>query len=353
MKTIFNYSRVIRAILMIIMFVQARSTVIAQEDYMIGADLSFLKQAEDKGVQFKENGIVKPGLQIFKEHGYNWIRLRIFHTPTQLPNNLSYTVSLAKKAKEMGYKFLLDFHYSDTWTDPGKQIIPEAWQGMTHKQLVKAVYEYSRETMKAFREAGAFPDMVQVGNEVTNGIMWPDGKLPENRDNYAELTQAGINGVFAGCDTVNRPKILMQHAIDQIGNINHFRQYFDKLTSHGIEFDYIGLSYYPWWHGSLLDLRKALFFMAKEYKKPMVVVETAYCSEPSEYKKKNGPFPETPEGQKEFVEELNKIVLDIPDHLGAGIFWWEAATGGTARDFFDENGNVQPVITVFDKFTRH
>src|SRR6266849_5564246 len=139
-------------------------------DYAIGADLSFLKLAEDRGKTFKDNGVAKPGLEIFKDHGYNWIRLRLFHTPTELPNNLEYTIALAKAAKKLGFKFLLDYHYSDTWADPGKQFIPKAWANMMHAQLVNAVFDYTRETIAAFRDAGVLPEMVQIGNEITNGM---------------------------------------------------------------------------------------------------------------------------------------------------------------------------------------
>jgi arabinogalactan endo-1,4-beta-galactosidase len=130
---------------------------IEAQEYAIGADLSFLKSAEDRGFSFMENNISKPGLKIFKDHGYNWIRLRLFHTPVELPNSLDYTITLAKKAKEDGFKFLLDYHYSDTWADPGKQFIPKAWTGLSHGEMVKAVYDYTRETIKAFRKAGVLP----------------------------------------------------------------------------------------------------------------------------------------------------------------------------------------------------
>jgi arabinogalactan endo-1,4-beta-galactosidase len=112
-----------------------------------------------------------------------------------------HAIALAKKAKENGFKFLLDYHYSDTWADPGKQYLPKAWTGLSHSRFVKAVFEYTRETIKAFREAGVLPEMVQIGNEVINGMMLPDGKIPANWDNFAELVQAGINGVNAGCDS--------------------------------------------------------------------------------------------------------------------------------------------------------
>jgi arabinogalactan endo-1,4-beta-galactosidase len=337
----------------IIYILSSYPEITSGQEYAIGADLSFLKSAEDRGFGFKENNEIKPGLKIFKHHGYNWIRLRLFHSPADLPNNIEYTIALAKSAKNEGFKFLLDYHYSDTWADPGKQFIPKAWDGMSHKQLTKALFDYSKETIILFREAGVMPDMVQIGNEVVNGMLWPDGKIPENWDNFAELVQAGINGVNAGCDTLNRPKIMIH--IDQGGNKNRTKYFFDKFLSYGIDFDYIGQSYYPWWHGSLLDLRENMIFMAEEYKKPIILVEVAYCSSPTEYIKKPAPFIESPEGQEEFLDAVNKIVLETPGNLGKGIFWWEPATfgGRSTRDFFDETGNVLPVIKVFDKYTLH
>lgn len=135
------------------------------QEFAIGADLSFLKAAEEH-IQFKDNGQAKPGLEIFKDHGYNWIRLRLFHTPTELPNDLDYTIALAKEEKALGYKLLLNFHYSDTWADPQKQYIPAAWAGKSHQDLVRAVFEYTRDVMIKFKDAGVFPEMVQPGNEI-------------------------------------------------------------------------------------------------------------------------------------------------------------------------------------------
>ena len=324
-------------------------------DYAIGADLSFLSQAEAQGTVFKENGQAKPGLQIFHDHGYNWIRLRLFHTPTQLPNNLDYTIALAKQAKKLGFKFLLDYHYSDTWADPGKQFVPKAWVGKSHIQLAQAVFEYTRATITAFRDAGVMPDMVQVGNEIINGMLWPDGKLPENWDQFADLVKAGIRGVDAGRGNTPRPLIMIH--IDRGGDQKGTKAFFDKLNSYQIKFDVIGQSYYPWWHGALLDLRENLFFMAAEYRKDIIVVEAAYNWQPAEYKGKNAPFPETPEGQKEFLDEVNRMVMSTPDNRGKGVFWWEPAVapgarGIFSRGMFDREGNALPVLTVFDRFTR-
>lgn len=318
-------------------------------DYAIGADLSFLKQAEDRGTVFKEAGQAKPGLQIFKDHGYNWIRLRLFHTPTQLPNNLPYTIALAKQANQLGFKFLLDFHYSDTWADPGKQFLPKAWQGKSHPELVEAVFAYTRDTVAACGEAGAMPHMVQVGNEISNGLLWPDGKLPGNWDHFADLVKAGIRGVEAGSTGGTRPLIMIH--IDKGGNRKATKYFFDKLNSYGISYDVIGQSFYPWWHGSLLDLRENLAFMASEYHKDIIVVEAAYNWRPAEYRAKPAPFPETPEGQKEFLEEVNRAVLATPENRGKGLFWWEPAVpaGRNSRGMFDNDGNALPVITVFDR----
>ena len=321
-------------------------------EYAIGADLSFLKQAEDRGTAFKDGSVVRPGLQIFRNHGYNWIRLRLFHTPTQLPNDLDYTLILAREARRLGFKFLLNYHYSDTWADPGKQYIPKAWEGKSHAELTRAVYEYTRDTIIAFRDAGILPDMVQIGNEVSNGMLWPDGKLPGNWDNFAELVKAGINGVDAGRGNAGRPLIMIH--IDKGGDWKVTRTFFDKWHSYGIAYDVIGQSYYPWWHGTLLDLRENLYFMSNEYQKDIILVEVAYNWRPAEYKGKNAPFPETPEGQRQFLDEVNRIVLATPHNRGKGVFWWEPAVpaGRNARGMFDNDGNALPVISVFDKFAR-
>jgi arabinogalactan endo-1,4-beta-galactosidase len=328
------------------------SVASSAQSYAIGADLSFMKQAEESGFAFKENGEPVSCLEIFREHGYNWIRLRLFHTPSRLPNNLEYTIALAQEARQKGFKFLLDYHYSDTWADPGKQYIPAAWEGLTHEELVQAVFEYTRSTMIAFREAGVFPDMVQVGNEISNGMLWPDGKLPGNWDQFAELVQAGINGVHASCGNSPCPEVMIH--IDKGGNWDFTKQWFDKFNSYGIKYDAIGQSYYPWWHGSLLDLRNCLNLTAKTYNRDIYVVEAAYNWTPTEYTAKPAPFPESPEGQKEFLEEVNRIVLSVPDNRGRGVFWWEpAVSGGGSRSFFDEEGNVLPVIHVYDRYTRN
>jgi arabinogalactan endo-1,4-beta-galactosidase len=338
--------------LVTIVVIAATSGFANAQQYALGADVSFLAAAERQGVVFRDHGVPRPGMVILKDHGYNWVRLRLFHTPTDLPNNLEYTIALAKDAKKLGFKFLLDYHYADSWADPGKQPVPPAWQGMTHPQLVDAVFRYTRDTITAFRDAGVLPDMVQIGNEIIHGVLWPDGKLPENWDNFAQLVYAGVNGVDAGRGNGMRPKIMIH--IDRGGDLKGTKAFLDRLDSYEIPYDVIGQSYYPWWHGSLNDLRKNLEFTAREYHKPIIVVETAYNWKPGNYLNRPAPFPESPEGQRQFLEEVLRVVMQTPEGLGAGVFWWEPAVQGplAIRGYFDDQNDALPVISVFDRFTR-
>jgi arabinogalactan endo-1,4-beta-galactosidase len=231
--------------------------------------------------------------------------------------------------------------------------MPAAWTNLTHKARVQKVFEYTRDTVAAFRAAGVLPDMVQVGNEVTHGMLWPDGRLPEHWDNFADYLRAGIKGVDAGCGTNPPPKIMIH--IDQGGNIAKTKYFFDNLNRYKIAYDVIGFSYYPWWHGTLMDLRENLAFAADTYHKDIIIAETAYNWRPArETADRVGPFPETPEGQRDFLTELTRVALSN-EHC-VGIFWWEPAVGNrgslVSRSFFDEAGNSLPVLTVFDRYTR-
>jgi arabinogalactan endo-1,4-beta-galactosidase len=341
----------------VILIFLATENVSRAAEFAFGADLSFLKQAEDHGKVFKDGTNALPGLQIFKNHGYNWIRLRIFVEPVgdNLPNDLAYTLTMAKDAKKLGYKFLLDFHYANLWADPGHQPTPTAWKNLSHPERVTKVFEYTRDTIAAFRDAQALPDMVQVGNEITYGLLWPDGKLPDNWDHFADFLRAGIQGVDAGRGQELRPKIMIH--IDRGGSQTATKYFFDKLNSYQIPYDVIGFSYYPWWQGTLEDLRENLAFTANTYGKDVIVVETAYNWRPAqESSGRAEPFAETPEGQREFLDEVTRIVMNTPNGHGKGVFWWEPAvanrSGLVSRSFFDEAGNSLPVISVFDKYTR-
>jgi arabinogalactan endo-1,4-beta-galactosidase len=320
--------------------------------YAVGADISFLAKCEQDGVVFKERGQPRDVLDVLREHHYNWVRLRIFHDPSatsdRLPNDLTYTLRLARRAKAKGFHILLDLHYSDTWADPGKQSTPAAWSGMNHAQLVDQVFLYTRDVIAAFASKGLMPDMVQVGNEITNGMLWPDGKLPDHWDNFADLVKAGIRGVEAGRGRAPRPRIMIH--IERSGDYDAAVRFFDNLFACKVPFDVMGLSYYPFWHGNMAAMRDNLRKLALRYRRPIIVVETAYHWKPRDFVDKKPDFPESPQGQKAFLRNVDAAVRAIPDGLGQGVFWWEPAAEGDlrSRSFFDEGGNVLPVISAFD-----
>lgn len=322
------------------------------QSYAIGADVSFLAQCEKDGVVFREAGKPVDVLALLREHHYNWVRLRLFVDPAaskdRLPNDLPYTLALAKRAKAQGLHLLLDFHYSDSWADPEKQTVPAAWATLNHKQLASQVYDYTRDTIASFAHAGVMPEMVQVGNEITQGMLWPDGRLPDHWDDFADLLKAGIAGIDAGRGTQPRPRIMIH--IERSGDSDAARQFFDNLIARHVSFDVIGLSYYPFWHGNAARMRANLRDLALRYQRPIIVVETAYNWKPGKGVGEAFEFSESPDGQLEFLKSVDAAVRAIPNGLGQGVFWWEPAAEHElrTRSFFDDNGNVLPVITAFD-----
>jgi arabinogalactan endo-1,4-beta-galactosidase len=279
-----------------------------------------LAKCERDGMVFKEDGQRRDVLTILREHQYNWVRLRLFHdpaaSPTRLPNDLDYTLALAKRAKAMGFHLLLDLHYSDSWADPGKQPTPEAWKKLKHKQLVDQVFNYTRDTIAVFAREGVMPEMVQVGNEVTHGMLWPDGKLPDNWDNFADLLKAGIRGVDAGRGAHPKPRIMIH--IERSGDYDAAVWFFDNLLPIMCPFDVMGLSYYPRWHGNIAKLRGNLHDLALRYQRPIIVVETAYNWTPGDFIGKKAEFPESPAGQEEFLRAVDSAVRAIPHRPGPG-----------------------------------
>jgi arabinogalactan endo-1,4-beta-galactosidase len=325
-------------------------------DYAIGLDVSFVKQREDIDEKYIDtDSIIKPCLQIFQQHGYNWGRVMICNEPTssRLPQNLQYVISAGQDLKKYGYWFLLDYMFSNGWANPMVQPTPSAWIELSHSERVKAVYQYIKETMTALKEAGAWPDMVQVGNEIGNGFLWPDGRIRYDTlhlskwKNFTEYISAGIKAIRDVAGDGNKVKIMLH--VDHGGDIPMTKTFFDKMREYNVEYDVIGFSFYPWSHGTLMDLKDNLQFAAIEYRKEIILVETGYYWRESRYfRDMQSAFPETPEGQRQWLEAVNEIVLNTPNGLGRGVFWWEPMSRG--RGFFDDNRKVLPIIHALDKY---
>ncbi len=314
--------------------------------FLKGMDISTLKEVESLGGRFFDHGQEKDLLDILRSYDVNAVRLRLWNNPYTDEgepfgagtNDLATTMELTKRARDKGMEVLLDFHYSDFWADPGKQCVPRAWQHMGLEELEEAVYRYTKETLETMRDAGAFPTLVQIGNEVTNGILWPYGKVPEY-ENLARLLNAGIRGARA----VDKELPLMIH-LDNGGNNALYREWFDHFMEKGEDFQIIGLSYYPFWHGTLDDLAANMNDIAVRYGKELMIAEVSMGFTMEDYAayeklapdKRKGmatkpelaakvPYPMTKEGQKQFLLDLFEKMKQVPDNKARGFFYWEAA----------------------------
>lgn len=295
---------------------------------MLGADISFLPELEARGVKFSENGKEEDVLSIMKRHGFNYVRLRVFHNPSldsgYSPGkgfcDLAHTKAMAKRVKEAGMKFLLDFHYSDYWADPGKQYKPYAWRGLSFSDLKKALYDYTLQVMNELKAQGTLPDMVQVGNEINHGIVWPEGNVA-NPDQMAQLVSAGV----AAVKTVAPSTVLLLHLA--LGGQNEETVFFlEEMRKRNVPFDVIGLSYYPKWHGSLDDLRDNMLDLINRYDKDIIVVEYSARK-----------------------EEVNKLVFELPRGKGKGTCIWEPLS--TWESFFDRDGKANDYLKIYDQIS--
>ena len=308
-------------------------------DFIKGADLSMVPALEANGAQFKDvDGTPKDVLQIFKDHGVNWVRFRIWNDPTTGPGGGGDTdeakaLAMTKRAKALGLKVLIDFHYSDFWADPGKQTKPAAWADHDKDQLVKDVYDYTAKVLKDFQAQGTQPDMIQVGNEIMNGMMWPEGKFPgnDNGKELARLVQAGLQAIHDN-DPKHEIKTMI-HLADG-GNNWIYQNFFNALINENKvnDFDVIGLSYYPFWHGTLDDLSNNINDISKRYRKDVIVVETAFGYTNQNFDKmanaygpaeeRIGGFRSTPQGQASGLRAVMERVAKVPDKRGLGMFYW-------------------------------
>jgi arabinogalactan endo-1,4-beta-galactosidase len=325
-----------------------------------GADISFTLQVEAINGTVTDNGEALPIEQILARHGANYARLRVWVDPPAGTSDLGAALKLAARAHNAGMKLLLDLHYSDTWADRSSQQTPAAWANLGTEALQTTVESYTRETVAAFARQGTPVDIVQIGNEVTKGFLWPAGQIYRNGgEHWAEFTdllKAGIKGAKEAVPA--RAPAIMIH-VDTGGETEASAYFFDHLQQHGVAFDLIGLTYYPFWNGSLADLSRNLGNLACRYGKDIVIAETAYPWTLSSGE--DGPtvvnnmlalpdatlYPPTPHGQEEFFQALGNVLRQVPGRHGAGFLVWEPGwLPGVAADA--RVGNTHNNLTLFD-----
>lgn len=314
--------------------------------FVKGMDLSTLLELERCGAKYYDNGEVRDLLAIMKSYDVDTIRIRLWNDPWSETgesygageNDLKTSLEIAKRVTAAGFGVLLNFHYSDFWADPGKQIKPKAWADYGVKELEQAVYDYTLESMQTFLDAGVNITMVQVGNELSNGLLWPEGKVP-NYDNIATFVNAGIRAVRKADATIP----VMIH-LDNGGNNALYREWFDNFTKRGEDFEIIGLSYYPFWHGSLQMLNDNMNDIAERYGKDLVIAEVSMGYTMEDYKnyeklsdeERKGyatrpalvekiEYPMTKQGQYDFMEDFLNRISHIKGGKGKGFFYWEPA----------------------------
>ncbi len=343
----------------------------ADEAFLLGADVSALAGRPEMASRFQEDGRPGSEIAILAKHGWNAFRLRVFVDPVrQAPDNsLEKTIPVAKEIKASGARLMIDIHYSDTWADPQHQEIPMAWRDMDAAQLEAQVEAYSANVILKLREAGAMPDLVQVGNEITGGMLWPIGhvRVPPSSvkldagpiqalpipyddarqwENFTRLLKAGIRGVRSA-STGQEPGIVIH--IDCGGDWPVTQWFFDHLAKAGVDFDLIGQSFYPYYHGTPEDLQRNLSETFRAYRKPILVAETGYSRSGGEAiraERKYNLWPGTPDGQLQFLADVIGTVKRAAG--GAGVFYWapEGRQLGSGNSLWNTDGSPGPAVSV-------
>jgi arabinogalactan endo-1,4-beta-galactosidase len=310
------------------MFAKVRRCTMATGGFLKGADVSFIPMIEDHGGEFREGGLKKDCLRIFRDNGFDFMRLRVWNDPTDGYCGREKTLEMARRIKELGFGLLLDFHYSDWWADPAKQTKPKAWRTFSFTQLETAVHDFTKGFLRDLALQKTSPDMVQVGNEIIHGMLWDDGKVDGAFDTEAQWDRLAVL-IKAGVAAVKNSEVMIH--IDRGGDNEGSRYFLDKLSSRGVEFDVLGLSFYPLWHGTLGALKANLDDLAVRYGKDIVVVECAYPFT-LEYSDGSGRvrdpkwvlegYEPTPLGQHLYLRDLIGIVKGAARGRGTGVFYW-------------------------------
>jgi arabinogalactan endo-1,4-beta-galactosidase len=279
-----------------------------------GADVGWLPQMEATGYQFYDaDGSKKDCLQLLKDRGINTIRLRVWVNPSndKASGHCSpaETVTMAVRAQKMGMRIMIDFHYSDSWADPGKQNKPLEWKNHSFSELLNDVYSHTEDVLKALKQAGVTPEWVQIGNEIPGGMLWPDGST----DNFSQLAQL-LNKGYEATKAVDKNIKVIVH-LDEGNNSGKFRWFFDNAKKNNVKYDVIGLSYYPFWiktdyKENIADLANNLNDIASRYDKEVMVVEV-------------GGVDTLEQNTHDMLVAVIKAVKAVPNNKGLGVIYWE------------------------------
>lgn len=357
--------------------VLALASARADDPFFLGADVSFVASRPQLDQRFMDGGRNVPEILILKNHGWTAFRLRLFVDPVrQAPDNgLEKTLPLARRIKDAGALLILDLHYSDTWADPQHQETPVAWRGLDVDGLAAKVEAYTEEVLNRFREAGAPPDYVQVGNEITGGMLWPLGHvrvppstvkldagpiqaLPEPYDDAVQwrhlirFLKAGILGVQAASGS-HPPKIVIH--IDCGGDWPVTQWFFDHLARADVSYDVIGQSFYPFYHGTPEDLQHNMLECERAYHKPFLVAETGYPRSGGDAvlaQRKYNLWPGTPDGQLQFLADVVNLVKRVSG--GIGVLYWapEGRELGSGNSVWNADGTPGPSVDVLQELPR-
>jgi arabinogalactan endo-1,4-beta-galactosidase len=334
-----------------------------------GADVSSLKKSEDLGGVYRDaRGRRGNALAILAANGASHVRLRVWVDPADGYHDRAELVEMSRRAHRAGLRTFVDLHFSDTWADPGHQAKPAAWAGLSVPALRDAVYAHTYDVCTALSRHGHAPDLIQLGNELNSGMLWPDGHTwnPPNWENLAAFLQAGSDAVKA-CSPSTKVVLHLANG----GDAGAFRWWLDEITRRGVRFDVVAASYYGYWHGSLGDLQANLDDVAARYGKEVLVAETAY---PFTLEGADGwpniigtpgqlvpGYPATPAGQASSFRDVLSVVRAVPGGRGLGAFYWDAtwiavpgngwdpadpATGNAWENqaMFDLDGRALPVV---------
>ena len=341
--------------------------------FFIGADLSYVNEMEDCGATYYDQGKQQDPFALFADKGADLVRVRLWHDADWTRySDLQDAAKTLRRAKENNMKTLLDFHYSDTWTDPEKQFIPKAWAHITDtRELAQALYDYTSTTLAALDQQDLLPDMVQVGNETNIEILQQEKSIVHGIPNWqrnAALLNSGIKAVRDYSKKAGKPIQIVLH----IAQPENALWWFKQASENGItDYDIIGLSYYPQWSTyKLPDVSEAISDLKNTYHKEVMIVETAYPWTLKNFDKAGNVmgkkalqpgYPATPKGQLDYLLALTKIVKTSG---GLGVIYWEPAWVSTRcktlwgrgshwenASFFDarKNNNALPAFLFFEE----